>query len=917
MRLRLLLRQATSSIGASIAIMVIVAVAAGLFTAWPRLSRATFADEVTFQMAQTNANARALTGTALGWPVGAFDTSTTYAAALDAVEGVVDEAGPMLRPNLGDPELLISVGMPPVNPTGTGMPFDAPTPRPADLAGRFFELRAIDSLLEHATIVAGTEPAAWPGLQLDASGDGSTAPATQIEVMFSVHTAQRLGVSVGDELSGWPSPEAPASPEAAEPVVAVVTGLFEATDQDEEYWQFQVSGLTPRIASDPNAGDFAIGAAYVHPDTAQALSSSALRPTTSVWIPVAVGTGDVAGLLDDLRDVTARNIPLGESGFGGGLQMRLGSQLIDVLDRAITSQRGTSAVLTLVAAGPVGVTFALLALGTRLSVSRRRATLALANARGGSPWQIRGALAAEGLVLGVPAALLGAAAATVLVPESFQLGDYGLPALAALAPAVLLASEKLPSLRTQRADISTRSSSRWRWVAEVLLVAIAGGAVYLLLSRGLQATTTTTVDPLTTATPLLISLAAAVLATRLFPFPMRLVHAAARRGRGLAAFLGSARAIRESGGGLVPMLALLVGTSIAIFSTAMLSTLSTGVGEATLAANGAEMRLAGPPYSDEVVAEIEGVEGVAATARVFAEPQTALTAGESTRQATLYAVDTATLGIVQTGVTGALALPAGMAALEGEAIPIVLSSALLPEEDGLDLSVRIGSLVPVTQVGTAAAAAGFAEGPLWAVVDLELLREVTGQNLVPRLLLVDLEPDADVDAVTTEVSRIVGGIGTIATSSGQQSAFLSSPSAISMQVGFVVALVVSVLQSVLALVLTLVLAAPERGRLVAVLRTLGIGARDSRRLVSWELVPLGIVALVVGTVLGLALPHLVVATVDLSPFTGQSSPPVVYDGGRLALVLAGVLAILGLTLLVASAVARRLSLSVLRIGDAT
>src|SRR5690606_774529 len=107
------------------------------------------------------------------------------------------------------------------------------------------------------------------------------------EVMFSVETAERLGIAVGDELTDW-GPSLPGADGVDQPVNALVTGLFEATDPDEDYWQMQVSGLSPRIASSPNVGDFGIGAAYVHPDTATALSWTTLNPATDVWIPVDV-----------------------------------------------------------------------------------------------------------------------------------------------------------------------------------------------------------------------------------------------------------------------------------------------------------------------------------------------------------------------------------------------------------------------------------------------------------------------------------------------------------------------------------------------------------------------------------------------------------------------------------------------------
>lgn len=907
MRARLLVRQATSSPGASVAIAVVVAIAAALFAAWPQLSRAVFADEIGYRSGETSDTARALTGRQVGgWPVHALDGS--LAEARDDLDAVVDSAGPLLRPLLGRPELLLSVDL----ASADALTVTGDTVDPPGLTGRELRFRAIPGLEEHVRLVEGAAPEPWPGPSWFGTGGGREVPP--VPVMLSVATAERLGVVVGDVLVLEDARLVP--PEGGTlPLSAVVSGVFEATDPSDSYWQHQLSGLEPLVRTDPQAGDFAIGAAYTNPESVGLLQvSTNLRPRTDVWIPLAAGDDDPAALLDELIEVTSRQVPLGDQEFGG-VRVELETALVDVLRSAITSQRGAAAVLALVAAGPVGVMFALLALACRLSVVRRRDTLALASARGGAPVQIRGALGLEGLVIGLPSAALGAAVASLLTPGPAALGDLLLPLLAGVAPGVFLAGAALPSLRTQRHDLGAPSRGEWRWVVEVLVVAVAAGAVYLLLSRGLQATTSTTVDPLATATPLLVSLAAAVLATRLFPVPMRAVHAVMRRRRDLAGFLGSARAIRETGAGLVPMLALLVATSIAVFSTTMLTTLQAGVAESTRASTGADVRLVGPPYEDETVAAIAALPDVAATARVLTLPATRLTEGTTTRQVTLLAVDTAVLGDVQADVDGAVELPGAMDTLVDGRVPVVVSEAL--GVGAGPMNVQLGSVVDLEPVATAPSAAGLVDGALWAVVDLDLLREVTGQNLVPRMTLVALRPGADSEAAGDAIAEIVGGVGTIATTAAVQSDFLASPSAVAMQRGFVVTLALSTLQSVLALVLTLVLAAPARGRLIAVLRTLGTSARDARRLVSWEVVPLAATALVAGTVLGLALPHLVVATVDLSTFAGRASPPVVYDWARLGLVLAGVVAVVATTLLAATAVARRLSLTVLRIGDAT
>src|SRR5699024_1031472 len=116
-------------------------------------------------------------------------------------------------------------------------------------------------------------------------------------------------------------------------------------------------------------------------------------------------------------------------------------------------------------------TLAVFLLGAQLLVSRRRPALALLSARGGSGLQLRGMLAAEGLVIGLPAAAAGAAAAIALLPGRTTGADLVLTAAVALTPAVLLAATTTSrGLRQGRADLGARRS-RWRWIVEVVVLA--------------------------------------------------------------------------------------------------------------------------------------------------------------------------------------------------------------------------------------------------------------------------------------------------------------------------------------------------------------------------------------------------------------------------------------------------------------
>jgi putative ABC transport system permease protein len=106
------------------------------------------------------------------------------------------------------------------------------------------------------------------------------------------------------------------------------------------------------------------------------------------------------------------------------------------------------------------------------------------------------------------------------------------------------------------------------------------------------------------------------------------------------------------------------------------------------------------------------------------------------------------------------------------------------------------------------------------------------------------------------------------------------------RVALVVGAALSALLCALALVLATVSAAAARGRTAGILRTLGMPRRRLAVLIGWELVPVAVVALAAGAVLGLVLPFVVTAAVDLRPFTGGLDRPTpLLDPGLLGIVL--------------------------------
>ena len=134
----------------------------------------------------------------------------------------------------------------------------------------------------------------------------------------------------------------------------------------------------------------------------------------------------------------------------------------------------------------------------------------------------------------------------------------------------------------------------------------------------------------------------------------------------------------------------------------------------------------------------------------------------------------------------------------------------------------------------------------------------------------------------------------------------ATPTVAGLRLALVVTAIASLLLTLLTVVLASVAAAASRNRMVGVLRVLGISASQIRAVLAWELAPVAAMAVLVGTALGVALPYLVTAVLDLRVFVGGNSQPVpVIEPLWLAAAVAVFVAVVALAGLLASALGRR------------
>jgi putative ABC transport system permease protein len=118
-------------------------------------------------------------------------------------------------------------------------------------------------------------------------------------------------------------------------------------------------------------------------------------------------------------------------------------------------------------------------------------------------------------------------------------------------------------------------------VVEAAAVGLAALAVFLLFRRGFtEASARIGVDPLLAAVPLLLAIAGCVVALRVYPALLLLVHRLARGTPGAVPLLGAARAVRMPALGFATGFALLVGVSISVFSTGIATTIQAALARA-------------------------------------------------------------------------------------------------------------------------------------------------------------------------------------------------------------------------------------------------------------------------------------------------------------------------------------------------
>jgi putative ABC transport system permease protein len=314
----------------------------------------------------------------------------------------------------------------------------------------------------------------------------------------------------------------------------------------------------------------------------------------------------------------------------------------------------------------------------------------------------------------VPAAAFGCLLAFLLTDGRNVATSVLLVAGIVLATGGILAAAASGAARSGlaargRDEVAVGEVSPRRLAVEAAVVVSSLVGVYLLRKRGLS--DENGFDPYLAAVPLLLGLAAGILAVRIYPLPVRFLAAAAGRRRDLVPALALRRVARQPEVTAAPLLVLLLGVSVSVFAAVMAATLSR-------AQEGVGSRLLSPLATGTLDIIREGAVLAAAYAAFVIMLALLLTAGSRLRDlAYLRALGLSRKQAVAM-TAGELAPPFLVALVVGTALGLGTAYLVEPGLDltalaagGRDVALRLDPVAPLLlAVGLLAVAAA----AIWA-----------------------------------------------------------------------------------------------------------------------------------------------------------------------------------------------------------
>jgi putative ABC transport system permease protein len=599
--------------------------------------------------------------------------------------------------------------------------------------------------------------------------------------------------------------------------------------------------------------------------------------------------------------------------------------------QAFMTERGAvAAVNALLEYGLFAVALILLVTCALVVTDAYEEEISLILARGGSTAQVMLRVLGRTAVAAGPGLVLGAAVGLAVTPGAGGTDIWLLAAVAvtALAAPPLIAAWRhrgsRPVAKNARADLAIPHRSVRRLVAEVTVLIAVAGAVVALRLRG--ATTASGPDPYVSSAPVLVAVAAGLIAARVYPWPLRGLARLTAPRRSAVGFLGITRAARTRPAALLPALALVVALAVVALGGTLRAAISQGQVAASWQQTGADavIRTTGSQQVVTAAAQraIAAVPGVTLSEAVYAvSPGDPLAANLLLGSG--HAISTGVL-IVNPAQYGALvaatpfpAFPAHVLARANSAgpVPVVASPEVAAAIRKGNRQLGFAStLLTVRLASSATTTPGLPGGgpfvilPSWVLPRLKAgvppnIDLVIGSRLNHSDLASALRRTLPASEVAFRQTALAAQTGSPLVRGADAASDLGVAAAVAL--------------SIAAILLGLLLSGRDRTRVAAWLAALGMTRPQARRLAMLDVLPLALIAVVGGELAGLALGPLIAPALNLSAFTGSGAAvPVRPDLTALIAPAAGaVILVSALTLAQSSLTRRRTRTGVLRLDE--
>jgi putative ABC transport system permease protein len=799
--------------------------------------------------------------------------------------------------------------------------------RSAPSVTRFLTLSVQSGASSHIRLVAGRLPG--PSTARTRVVDRRIPELPQrkhvplVQVALSTATARELGLRVGNRLVFLPDPgdiavsQLPMHDE--QPLAVEVTGLFVVKDPQSTFWFGDKTLDVPVVQQAQDLSTkLVFGQALVSAgEYANVLAATRPLPLAyeyRYFVDASrLDAGGLGRLGGDVARIDARYAGAGP--LERRVETGLGSVIADY--RAARSQAET--LLAVAAIGLLACALACLGLVGALTYERRRADTGVSRTRGASPPHVLAAQTAEGLLIAVPAGLLGwALAVSAIGGRGSDLSGWLVLATVAATVLLLVAAiigvARRPLQAPAREDVVAPRPSSRRLAMEALVAIAALLGVYLLRRRGLEtsgAGAGASFDPYLAGVPVLLGLVCGIIALRLYPLPIRGAARLSRRGRGLAIHFGLSRAGRQPDLTALPLVVLVLALAIATFSASMLSTLEAGQNRTGWSSVGADLRVDAAADESLPAGLVARLSSTGEVARAYVQEADVGPEG-SGPTSLLIVLDVAAYQRVVAGTPiavgslGALTKPSPLPSI----VPALLSDNW-PTSGFFPLTVSNEAVNFAAVAEPTATFPGVPQGTPFAVVSLRAL-ERAGAMITPNRLYLRNAATAAVRQAVRETAPDA----TLRSRGAIVSGLRASPLVESVLRGFRWAIVLAALYAAVAVGLMTLIAARSRSRDLALVRTMGGSRREGIAVSAVELTPFVLVALVLGIGLGLAIPYLIEPGLDLAFYTGNGTNPITTNWLPVIGFAAGLLVLIGAAVLLAGVRMRRAQLNrVLRIGE--